>query len=188
MGLWEETTTPSGSRGIFVNDVIIRRAKDVSGTEPEQYERGFVFDLEVEIEYEIVEKGWNRTSRIGGNYKRDEQSGEILSSGSAFKVERLFESAGILDALLDENNNLKEDTLNKLVGKSVALLKYPNNNGNYSDWDITARPGGWSYLKNQFIAAYKARGYPKNYDAEGESDDTSFDYGANVEEDAGGLL
>lgn len=104
---------------------------------------------------------FNPTLRISGSYKKDDD-GNIISIGTAFKVERFFQVLDIKDSF---DEKIPQDILNKAINKSFFKLRYiwkKNEEGvnKYLDWDIISKSK--EGLEKEFLRSVD-RGYVKNY-------------------------
>ena len=120
-------------------------------------------DVGVEMELDIG-KSFNPTFYVGGFFKKDEVSGNILGWGTAFKVKILLDSIGLRGAKLDktkpaEHQRFPENTAELIVGKTFARLSYKttrtkDDGGNYwRDWQQVAPENHFEELRTAFMEA-----------------------------------
>lgn len=167
MGLFEKGFAEKGTGeslpgGFYVNEISITSASDVSGEEYQLPNGTILFanDLAVKINYRNLGSDKEFSTRIGGNFKVDEQTKEVIGAGGAFKVERLFEAVGYEEQVLDDNSNLREEALRALEGKNIATLSYPNTAGKTTMSDIVGKSGSGEQLRTDFMLS---KWKPKNY-------------------------
>jgi len=140
--------------GFFVDTATIKSIKSVSGVKTPHNK--YAQDCAIEIVFSLEGKDWDKNLTISGDVKRApsveengvKTKGEIVGWGGAFKVERFFQSTGVLTQGLDLNENpetkamiIPDALLNSVLGKQVKLLSYPNKNGKTTTWDIVSTPG-----------------------------------------------
>jgi len=153
--------------GIFVDVAIIKSVVDLSGKTTAFWQRPYSLALEAKII--LVKNDWERTFSIGGNFKRDEQTDEVIGWGSAFKVRDFLLNTSTVDQdfELDDNNQIPTEVLESMRGKTFLLLSYRNSRGKTSNWDQIGVAGSdREELKNKFLSEWKRTGYPRNYSAE----------------------
>ena len=177
MGLWKEGFKEKGQGnsigdGFYANHIVINRATDISG---EEYELPngttlFATDLAVLLKFTDLSRDKEFSMRIAGNFARDKQTGEIKqdSSGTAFKIELLFEKAGYSDPILNEDNSIKEEALKALTDKELVLIAYPDKRGKTCLHDMVGKVGESEDMKTQFLVYHARTGYPKNYQPKNE--------------------
>ena len=153
--------------GIYVNTVTILAAEDISGTALPFMENPFdiairlILDVGRDFQPELV---------IGGQFKRDASSGEVIGWGNAFVVQEALSRLGYTGPP-DPNNSIPPSVLETLVGKQFLRLSYTSgvkDTGKlrYSDWNqIASVEDGAENLVKRFKRSL-TRGYPKNYHPE----------------------
>ena len=147
--------------GVYVDEVEIKSA--VNATEDEKA-KGFARDISIRVEVRVLKNDWNRTLTIGGNYKRDPQTKEIIDWGGAFKLKDLFAACQAPEEI-DANGVPSQAMLDACVGKKLLTLTYTNNNGKYSTWNsVTSADRDPDKFAAYFMSQVK-KGYPKNYQA-----------------------
>ena len=159
--------------GIFVNLVTILKARDITKTDDNKFDREIAIELKCEID-RSPQENWERTITIGGNWKRDSQTKEVLDWGGAFKIKDLLNACMIEEGdLWDEGHTLKQEVVNSLVGKEILLLSYKKADGKYGYWDLVGAPTrNRRQFADFFYQQWMKRGYPKNYNG---GDDAAFD-------------
>lgn len=169
-GLGFERRDGSGSvegymgHGIFIDDAQVVSIVNLSGktTERQKYAR----DLAVEVTFKILKNNWDRTVTIGGNFKKDEQTGAVIDWGAAFKVRNFFLDLGIAaeDMNLEDDNSIPLHLLAKAEGRQCLMLSYRNKRGKSSSWDqIALATGDREEFKKSFLDEWNRSGYPRNY-------------------------
>ncbi len=151
--------------GIFIDTVKIQRLKPYYNASPEFLTKPH--DLGLEITY-LHPKGWESNTYIGGNFKRNPQ-GVIVSAGSAFKLDRLFQKIDVKFDFTDEMQ-IPQEALEAAIGKEFNILSYRNTNSDEeklrtSQWDLVGAADGSDddYLRGEFLKQYNERGYPQKY-------------------------
>ena len=186
--------TSSGSTGnkdnIFVDKVKIATAKIKYGVKEDW--QTYSDDISIHLTLDIG-RDFQPNMYIGGNYKKDEVSGEIVGWSTAFKVKMFFESIG-MPIKLDKGKNpqssrLPADAEQILVGKDFQRLTYISTKTKrdggqlWKDWQET-RPVSYytkkfkldfkeSVSKN-YVKDYKASDEPSNEESSPWSDDNQF--------------
>jgi hypothetical protein len=157
--------------GIYVDEVEIKKASDVTEQEKSS---GFDRDVSIKLEVLVLKNDWERTVTIGGNYKRDPITKEVLDWGGAFKLKDLFVACGMTDEDVQEglsaNGIPSSDLLAGCIGKKIKTLTYTNINTTsdklkYSTWNSVTSAGRDSANFAEYFMSQVAKGYPKNYKA-----------------------
>ena len=164
--------------GVFVNPGTIIGAIDLSGKPTYLDLPESIYDLAVEVEFDIG-KEWNKKVIFKGNLKYNPESPKVIDHwGSAFIVKDFFQKTGCFDKL--DKNELKEklqtfsekeiplDFISKIKGRRVYLVDYVKG---MSD-EGKLRYGTWNIVdidEDKLKYAFKtsvAKGYPSNYKPE----------------------
>ena len=150
--------------GIFINQVTVVGAVDVSGTQLPFMERPIDIGLKLTLD---IGRDFQPELLIAGNFKRDPKSNEVVGWGSAFVVQEALARLGYTGTL-EGDNRIPADVLAEVVGKHIYRLSYVSGQKDggklrYSDWNqiATLEEGG-----DDLLARFKkslTRGYPKNY-------------------------
>ncbi len=150
--------------GIYVNEVTIAGAEDVSGVTLPYLQRPMdigiklVLDIGRDFQPELV---------IAGNFKRDLETGEVIGWGGAFVVQEALLRLGFTGSL-ESGNRMPASILAGLVGKRFLRLSYvsgrkENGQLRYSDWShIATTEEGPEDLVRRFKWSL-TKGYPRNY-------------------------
>ena len=120
-------------------------------------------DVGVEMELDIG-KSFNPTFYVGGFFKKDDVSGNVVGWGTGFKVKILLDSIGLTGAKLDktkpaEHQRFPENTGDLIVGKRFARLSYKTtkakDDGNHywRDWQQVAPENHFEELRTAFMDA-----------------------------------
>jgi len=148
--------------GFFANNVTITDAKDVSGKEITLPNGTVLFKQDCGVQLTYTDNDNPSIGafniRIGGNLKRDEQTNTVIGTGSAFKLEVLFESIEYDQKILNDDYSIKDEAIKALINSEITLLAYPNNKNKTTNWDIVGTNG--KEMKNAFL---NQRMKPKNY-------------------------
>ena len=150
--------------GIFIDEALVLSIEDFSQGRAEWQK--YDFDLNLKINCILKKNDWERSFFVSGNFKKDEQTSEILDWGGCFKVMNFLANLEITDddTELGKDNKVPAALLKAAEGRRFLILGYPNNNGKSSTWDqiesIKTEPE--VFLK-YFIAQWEKSGYPKNY-------------------------
>ena len=147
--------------GVYIDECEILSVENVTESEVEQ---GFSRDVSIKTKLKVLKNDWERIVTIGGNYKRDPQSKEIVDWGGAFRVADLFKACEAPDAM-DPHGQPSQDMMDACVGKKLLTLTYTNNKGKYSTWNqVTSVKRSKENFLNYFFKQVR-KGYPKNYQA-----------------------
>ncbi len=150
--------------GIFINEVEVAAAEDISGTTPPYMDRSVDIGIKLTLE---VGKDFQPQLSITGNFKRDPDTGEVIGWGGAFVVQEALARLGFKGEL-DQENRIPAEALEGVIGKRFLRLSYisgekQNGKPRYSDWGRIATPEeGTEDLVTRFKRSV-AKGYPKNY-------------------------
>jgi len=104
---------------------------------------------------------------IGGQFKRDANSGDVVGWGSAFVVQEALSRLGFTGKL-DQGNKIPSTVLAGVKGKVILRLSYVSGTRDsgklrYSDWSQIGTPeAGEGELVNRFRKSL-SRGFPRNY-------------------------
>ena len=174
---WVTGGTSSGNKdNIFVDKVKIAKAEIKYGVKEDW--QTYSDDISVHLTLDIG-KAFQPNMYIGGNYKKDEVSGEIVGWSTAFKVKMFFDSIG-MPIMLDKGKNpqssrLPADAEKRITGKDFLRLTYISTKTKrdggalWKDWQET-RPV--SYDVKKFKSDFKesvSKSYVKDYKASDES-------------------
>ncbi len=117
---------------IWYNKGVIKVATDASD-EVVNFGNGDVkYDIAVYMEIAIDGLQYPKKVTVSGNFKKD-HTGSVIDWGGAFKVQKLFQAAGITGDLV--NNKLTQEILTSLINKEVAFINYKNKTGKFSTWN-----------------------------------------------------
>jgi len=188
---WVTGGSSSGSKdNIFVDKVKIATAKIKYGVKEDW--QTYSDDISIHLTLDIG-RDFQPNMYIGGNYKKDEVSGEIVGWSTAFKVKMFFDSIG-MPIKLDKGKNpqssrLPADAEQRLVGKDFLRLNYISTKTKrdggalWKDWQET-RPVSYDTKKfkldfkesvsKNYIKDYKASDEPSNEESSPWSDDNQF--------------
>jgi len=150
--------------GIYVDEAEV---VEVTNVTKEEAARGFSYDIAILAKCKLTKNGWDRKVTIGGNYRRDQQTGKIEDWGGAFKVRDFFRSCDAPDDM-DDNGMPVKSMLDACKNKTILLLTYPNIKGNRSTWNcVTYATRDKNSFKDFFLKGAlntdEKRRYPKNY-------------------------
>jgi len=106
--------------GVYISEVSIVSAEDISGTTPPFLQEPVDIGLDLTLE---VGRSFNPHLVIAGNFKRDEITGEVVGWGSAFPVQEALLRLGYTGSLAP-GNTIPEGVLEALAGKSFMRLSY----------------------------------------------------------------
>jgi len=150
--------------GIYINEVTILNAEDISG-QPLPYSENPV-DIGIKLTLDIG-KDWNPEMIIAGSFKRDFETNEVIGWGSAWPVQEALSKLGYTGSL-NEDNRIPPEVLEDIVGKKFLRLSYVSGTKGdgkhrYSDWNLIGSvEEGADTLAARFRRQI-AKGYPKNY-------------------------
>ena len=174
---WVTSGSGSGSKdNIFVDKVKIATAEIKYGVQEEW--QTYSDDISIHLTLDIG-KDFQPNMYIGGNYKKDEVSGEIVGWSTAFKVKMFFDSIG-LPIKLDKGKNpqssrLPADAQQRLIGKDFLRLTYISTKTKrdggalWKDWQETRLP---NYDTNKFKEEFKtsvSKSYVKDFKSSSEN-------------------
>ena len=176
---WVTSGSSSGSKSkdnIFVDKVKIAKA-EIKYSVKEDWQT-YSDDISVHLTLDIG-KDFQPNMYIGGNYKKDDVSGEIVGWSTAFKVKMFFDSIG-LPIMLDKGKNpqssrLPADAEQRLIGKEFLRLTYISTKTKrdggqlWKDWQETRMP---SYEVSKFKTEFKdavGKNYVKDFQTSEES-------------------
>ena len=122
---FSSNTTTKNSENIFVDNVKIVTAN--LNYETKQDWQTYSDDMSISMTLDIG-RDFNPSFYIGGNFKKDETSGEVLGWGTAYKIKLFFDAIGMPIRLskgkLLQDQRLPEGAESQLIGKEFARLTY----------------------------------------------------------------
>ena len=150
--------------GIYINEVTIADVQDISGQllPPNNLQ----YDIAIRLHLEIG-RDFQPEFVIGGNFKHDPITDDVIGWGGAFVVQEALSKLGY-EGKLDSNNGVPVDILESLVGKTFLRLSYvsgvkESGKLRYSDWNnIATLEDGAESLSQRFRKSL-TKGYPRNY-------------------------
>lgn len=177
------SNSSSGSKSkdnIFVDKVKIAKAEIKYGVKEDW--QTYSDDISVHLTLDIG-RDFQPNMYIGGNYKKDDVSGDIVGWSTAFKVKMFFDSIG-LPIMLDKGKNpqssrLPADAEQRLIGKDFLRLTYVSTKTKrdggalWKDWQETRNP---NYEVSKFKAEFKdsvGKNYVKDYQSNEDSPEQS---------------
>lgn len=139
-------------------------------------------DISIHLTLDIG-KDFQPNMYIGGNYKKDEVSGEIVGWSTAFKVKLFFDALGMpikLDkGMQPSSSRLPADAEKVLLGKDFLRLTYVSTktkkDGNplWKDWqEVRSSSYDHSKFKSEFKDAV-SNNYIKDFAQTSKDEDTS---------------
>lgn len=169
MGLSLESKSGGSSEGYLGDGIYVDEArvvKVVNGTK-EEAARGFEYDIALTVDFKLEKNGWDRKLTIGGNFKKDKQTGKIEDWGGAFKVRDFLKACNVAGDL-DEHGQPTDVQMNNCKDAIVLVLTYPNKKGGRSTWNnVTYATRSKEAFKDYFLKGAtnpdESRRYPKNY-------------------------
>ena len=180
-----EWVTNSGSSGtksnIFVDKAKIATVQIKYGVKEDW--QTYSDDISIHLTLDIG-KDFQPNMYIGGNYKKDDVSGEIVGWSTSFKVKLFFDAVGMpikLDkGMQPQSSRLPADAEQLLVGKELLRLTYistkTKKDGNplWKDWQEVRNA---SYDHNKFKNEFKeavSKNYIKDFaSVDNDNNDTS---------------
>ncbi|MBU46192.1 MAG: hypothetical protein CMD28_02075 [Flavobacteriales bacterium] len=179
---WVTSGSSSGSKSkdnLFVDKVKIAKAEIKYGVKEDW--QTYSDDISVHLTLDIG-RDFQPNMYIGGNYKKDDVSGEIVGWSTAFKVKMFFDSIG-LPIMLDkgkspQSSKLPADAEQRLIGKEFLRLTYISTKTKrdggqlWKDWQETRMP---NYEVNKFKAEFKdsvGKNYVKDFKSSEESSES----------------
>ena len=122
---FSSNTTTKNSENIFVDNVKIVTAN--LNYETKQDWQTYSDDMSISMTLDIG-RDFNPSFYIGGNFKKDETSGEVLGWGTAYKIKLFFDAIGMPIRLskgkLLQDQRLPQGAESQLIGKEFARLTY----------------------------------------------------------------
>lgn len=181
---WVTNSSGGGGKGksnIFVDKAKIAKVEIKYGVQEEW--QTYCDDISIHLTLDIG-KDFQPTMYIGGNYKKDDVSGEIVGWSTAFKIKLFFDALGMpikLDKGMNpQSSRLPADAEKVLIGKEFQRLTYVSTKTKrdggalWKDWQETRSVG---YDQSKFKSEFKeavSKGYIKDFaKATEESSDTS---------------
>ena len=171
------SNSPKQSDGIFVDTVKIVKA-EVNYRVMEKWQK-MPDDISLKLTLDIG-KDFEPEMYIGGQFREDKVSGNVISWGTATKVKILLDNIG-LGVACDKNapagsQRLPEDIQDRMIGKEFLRLMYRSTrtkqDGNYriKEWQETGAvgPGNAQKLKNKFNEAV-SNSWVKDYNPNSEA-------------------
>ena len=180
-----EWVTNSGSGGGAKSNIFVDKAKIASiqikyGVKEDW--QTYSDDISIHLTLDIG-KDFQPNMYIGGNYKKDEMSGEIVGWSTAFKVKLFFDAIGMpikLDkGMQPQSSRLPADAEQVITGKEFLRLTYVSTKTKkdgsplWKDWQETRNV---SYDHNKFKAEFKeavGNNYVKDFDNANETEEAS---------------
>ena len=122
---FSSNTTTKNSENIFVDNVKIVTAN--LNYETKQDWQTYSDDMSISMTLDIG-RDFNPSFYIGGNFKKDETSGQVVGWGTAYKIKLFFDAIGMPIRLskgkLLQDQRLPEGAESQLIGKEFARLTY----------------------------------------------------------------
>ena len=190
---WVTGGSSSGSKdNIFVDKVKIASA-DIKYGVKEDWQT-YSDDISIHLTLDIG-RDFQPKMYIGGNYKKDEVSGEMLGWSTAFKIKMFFDSI-VMPIKLDKGKNpqssrLPADAGQRLIGKEFLRLTYVSTKTKrdggalWKDWQETRSASyDQTRFKNEFKEAV-SKGYVKDFAQDTQEEDTSGPWDNSKDEFAG---
>ena len=122
---FSSNTTTKNSENIFVDNVKIVTAN--LNYETKQDWQTYSDDMSISMTLDIG-RDFNPRFYIGGNFKKDETSGQVLGWGTAYKIKLFFDAIGMPIRLskgkLLQDQRLPQGAESQLIGKEFARLTY----------------------------------------------------------------
>lgn len=122
---FSSNTTSTNSENIFVDNVKVVTA-DIN-YETKQDWQTYSDDMSINMTLDIG-RDFQPNFYIGGNFKKDETSGQVIGWGTAFKIKLFFDAIGMPIRLskgkLLQDQRLPDDAASQLIGKEFARLTY----------------------------------------------------------------
>ncbi len=180
-----EWVTNSGSGGGAKSNIFVDKAKIASiqikyGVQEDW--QTYSDDISIHLTLDIG-KDFQPNMYIGGNYKKDEMSGEIVGWSTAFKVKLFFDAIGMpikLDkGMQPQSSRLPADAEQVITGKEFLRLTYVSTKTKkdgsplWKDWQETRNA---SYDHNKFKAEFKeavGNNYVKDFANANETEEAS---------------
>ena len=180
-----EWVTNSGSGGGAKSNIFVDKAKIASiqikyGVQEDW--QTYSDDISIHLTLDIG-KDFQPNMYIGGNYKKDEMSGEIVGWSTAFKVKLFFDAIGMpikLDkGMQPQSSRLPADAEQVITGKEFLRLTYVSTKTKkdgsplWKDWQETRNV---SYDHNKFKAEFKeavGNNYVKDFANANETEEAS---------------
>ena len=115
-----------------------------------------------------IGKSFQPSFYVGGWFKKDIVSNNVVGWGSAYKVKILLDAVGMTGARIDttktvEHQRFPQETAEQLLGKTFTRLSYKStrekpDGGNYwTDWQQVAQINHFEELKKAFFDAVNHR-------------------------------
>ena len=150
--------------GIYIDEAQVVKVTNVT---EEEAARGYSYDCAILVDCKLLKNVWDRKVTIGGNYRKDKQTGKIEDWGGAFKIRDFFRACNAPDNM-DDNGMPVASMLSACEDKTVLLLTYPNKKGGRSTWNcVTYATRDKDKFKDFFLKGAlntdEKRRYPKNY-------------------------
>ena len=180
-----EWVTNSSSGGGAKSNIFVDKAKIASiqikyGVQEDW--QTYSDDISIHLTLDIG-KDFQPNMYIGGNYKKDEMSGEIVGWSTAFKVKLFFDAIGMpikLDkGMQPQSSRLPADAEQVITGKEFLRLTYVSTKTKkdgsplWKDWQETRSA---AYDHKKFKAEFKeavGNNYVKDFANANESEEAS---------------
>ena len=180
-----EWVTNSGSGGGAKSNIFVDKAKIASiqikyGVQEDW--QTYSDDISIHLTLDIG-KDFQPNMYIGGNFKKDEMSGEVVGWSTAFKVKLFFDAIGMpikLDkGMQPQSSRLPADAEQVITGKEFLRLTYVSTKTKkdgsplWKDWQETRNA---SYDHNKFKAEFKeavGNNYVKDFANANETEEAS---------------
>ena len=180
---WVSSSSKSGAKSnLFVDTAKIASVQIKYGVQEDW--QTYSDDISIHLTLDIG-RDFQPNMYIGGNYKKDDVSGEIVGWSTAFKVKLFFDALGMpikLDkGMQPQSSRLPADAEKVLVGKEFSRLTYVSTKTKrdggalWKDWQETRSASyDQTRFKNEFKEAV-SKGYVKDFasSTKEEDDDTS---------------
>ena len=175
---WVKSGSTGAKSNIFVDKAKIASIKIKYGVKEDW--QTYSDDISIHLTLDIG-KDFQPNMYIGGNYKKDEVSGEIVGWSTAFKVKLFFDALGMpikLDKGMNPSSSrLPADAEKMLEGKIFNRLTYLSTKTKrdggalWKDWQET-RSASYDHnrFKNEFKEAVN-KGYVKDF-AKADTEET----------------
>ena len=190
---WVSSGSKSGAKSnLFVDNAKIASVEIKYGVQ-ESWQT-YSDDISIHLTLDIG-KDFQPNMYIGGNYKKDDVSGEIVGWSTAFKVKLFFDAIGMpikLDkGMQPQSSRLPADAEKVLVGKEFSRLTYVSTKTKRDGgalWKDRQETRSASYDQTRFKNEFKeavSKGYVKDFAQDTQEEDTSGPWDNSKDEFAG---